>query len=112
MQALKLGVERRLASALGVDIPVLELEKNLERTVDGIVEAAREAIERDGAEVIILGCTGMATLADRVRERLSVPIVEPAATTFKMAELLVKLGLRHHRGGTYLVPTLDKIVGY
>jgi allantoin racemase len=112
LQAIKLGVERRLASALGVDIPVLELESQGERTVDEIVKAAREAIERDEAEVIILGCTGMATLADKVRERLSVPVVEPAATTLKMAELMVKLGLRHHRGGVYLLPSFDKIVGH
>lgn len=112
LQAIKLGVEGRLASAVGVEIPVLELEKNPERTVDEIVNAANEVIERDRAEVIILGCTGMVALAPKVREKLSVPLIEPAATTLKMAELLVKLGLHHHRGGLYLTPTFDKMVGY
>ena len=111
-QARKLGIESRLASAIGIDIPVLGLEKDLEETAAQIVEAAKQAINRDGAEVIVLGCTGMATLAQNVREQLSVPLVEPAATTFKMAELLVKLGLRHHRGGLYLAASYDKIEGY
>lgn len=111
-QATKLGIESRLASAIGIDIPVLGLEKDLEETAAQIVKAAKQAIKIDGAEVIVLGCTGMATLAQAVREQLPVPLVEPAATTFKMAELLVKLGLRHHRGGLYLTASYDKIEGY
>ena len=111
-QARKLGIESRLASAIGVDIPVLEIGESAEATVNAIVEAAALAIKQDGAEVIVLGCTGMVSVAQAVRERLSVPLVKPAATTFKMAELLVKLGLRHHRGGLYLTASYDKIEGY
>lgn len=111
-QARKLGIELRLASAIGVDIPVLEIDESAEATVNEIVKAAELAIKRDGAEVIVLGCTGMVSVAQAVRERLSVPLVEPAATTFKMAELLIKLGLCHHRGGLYLSACYDKIHGY
>lgn len=111
-QARKLGIESRLASAIGIDIPVLEIDESAEATVNEILKAAELAIKRDGAEVIVLGCTGMVSVAQTVRERLSVPLVEPAATTFKMAELLVKLGLRHHRGGLYLSARYDKIKGY
>lgn len=111
-QAVKLGVERRLASAIGIEVPVLELSREPERTVEELVRAAGLAVERDGAEVIILGCTGMATLAQAVRARLPVPLIEPAAATLKTAELLVSLGLRHHRGGRYLIPNPDKLRGY
>lgn len=111
-QAVKLGLERRLASAIGIDVPVLELEKDPAKTVEAIVRAARTAVEQDGAEVIILGCTGMATLAAEVRKKLDIPVIEPAATTVKVAEALVKLGLHHHRGRSYLPPSFDKIVGY
>jgi allantoin racemase len=112
IQAAKLGIEGKLTSAIGVDIPVLDLGKDPERTVRAIVESAREAIEKDGAEVIVLGCTGMAGLAAKIRERLDVPLIEPAATTLKMAEMLVKLGLRHNRGGLYLPLAPDKIAAY
>ena len=111
-QARKLGIESRLASAIGIDIPVLELDDAAEATAGEIVNAAELAIRQDGAEVIVLGCTGMVSVAQAVRERLSVPVVEPAATTFKMAELLVKLRLCHHRGGLFLSATYDKIQRY
>jgi len=111
-QVKKQGIESRLASAIGIDIPVLEMGATAQTTVNKIVKAAELAINRDGAEVIVLGCTGMVSVAQAVRERLSVPVVEPAATTFKMAELLVKLGLCHHRGGLYLPAVYDKIQGY
>lgn len=112
LQALKLGVERRLASAIGIEIPVLELERHPELTVKTIVSAAERAISRDGAEVIVLGCTGMAALAQAVQEELPVPVIEPAAAALKLAELLVSLGLRHRRGGTYLPPSPEKLIGY
>ncbi len=112
MQVTKLGIERRLARAVGIDIPVLELHNCPERAITEIVKAAHETITRDGAEVIVLGCTGMASLATKIREKLTVPVIEPAATTLKVAEVLVKLGLRHHRGGAYFVPDVNKIIGY
>jgi len=111
-QATKLGIQSRLASAIGIDIPVLGLEKDLEETAAQIVKAAKQAVKIDGAEVIVLGCTGMAALAERVRKQLCVPVIEPAAVTFKMAELFIRLGLRHHRGGLYLTACYDKIEGY
>ena len=111
-QAVKLGVERRLASAIGVDIPVLDLEQSPDKTIEEITAAAKRAIEQDGAEVIILGCTGMAPLAQKIREQLNVPLIEPAAAALKMIETLVKLGLRHNRGKLYLASSFDKIEGY
>jgi len=114
LQAIQLGLESRLASVLNVNITVSGLEKDPENTVQQIVSAAEKAIEEDGAEVIMLGCTGMADLAGMVRERLDVPLIEPALVTFKMAELFVKIGLRHNLGPgrMYSPAQRDKIVGY
>lgn len=99
--AMRLGIAGRLASATGVDIGVRSLLADESRTVSAIVDKAREAVARHGAEVIVLGCTGMALLAAQVREEVAVPVVEPTAATVKMAELLVSVGLTHHRGGLY-----------
>jgi allantoin racemase len=52
--------------------------------------AAQKAVE-DGAEVIVLGCTGMACMADAIRKRLEVPLIEPASLALKIAEHLVDL---------------------
>lgn len=114
LQAIQLGLESRLASVVNVNITVSGLEEDPEKTVQAVVSAAEKAIERDGAEVIMLGCTGMADLAHMVRARLNVPLIEPALVTFKMAELFVKIGLRHNRalGKMYSPAEADKIVGY
>jgi len=112
IQARKLGVESRLAKAIGINTPVLELYKNLDQVINQIVDAAQQAVTSCEAEVIILGCTGMVQLAKMVRERLKVPVIEPAAAALKMAELLVDLNLSHYRGGGYLPAAPNKIIGY
>lgn len=112
IQARKLGVESRLAKATGINTPVLELYKTSDQVINQIVEAAQRAITDHEAEVIILGCTGMARLANMVREKLKVPVIEPAAAALKMAELLVDLNLSHYRGSSYLPADPNKIIGY
>ncbi len=111
-QVTRLGVQERFASAAGVGIPVLSLSGDPGVTVEEITRLADTAVRHDGAEVIVLGCTGMATMAERVREGVSVPVVEPTSAAVKIAELMVSLDLSHHRGGIYLQPSFDKIVGY
>jgi Asp/Glu/hydantoin racemase len=63
LQTRNMGIEQRLEGAVGIDIPVLELGGNLKKTARYLVDAARDLIESKGAEVIILGCTGMAPVA-------------------------------------------------
>ena len=53
-----------------------------------IVEASEKAVE-DGAEVIVLGCTALAYMANEIQKRLNVPLIEPASLTLKMAESFV-----------------------
>jgi len=100
LHARELGIEESLASVIGLEIPVLDLEKNEEKTVDAVVRASERAVE-DGAEVIVLGCTGMAYVADEIRKRLDVPLVEPASLALKIAEALVDLRLRHSKVALY-----------
>ena len=98
--ARALGIEQRLASVVGLDIPVLDLERDVEKTVKAVVEASEKAVE-DGAEVIVLGCTGLAYMADEIQKRLDVPLIEPASLTLKMAESFVDLRLRHSKVALY-----------
>ncbi|MEW6624778.1 MAG: aspartate/glutamate racemase family protein [Bacillota bacterium] len=111
-QARTYGVEDRLAAAVGIDIPVLELKNDIERTASYLIDAAKELIETKGAEVIVLGCTGMAPVAEMVKEELAIPVVEPMATALKTAEMLVELNLRHAKIGLYMEPDKSKISGY
>ncbi|MFX0201354.1 MAG: aspartate/glutamate racemase family protein [Candidatus Hodarchaeota archaeon] len=108
--AQKLGLRTRLAAAVGIEIPVLGLEIDREKSIEEIARAARWTIEEWGAEIVVLGCTGMAGFAAEIQVELPVPLIEPATTTLKMLELLVELGLRHSHTGLYMYPQLDKII--
>jgi allantoin racemase len=116
LHAQKYGVGWKLASARSVDLPVLDLEKGREQFVDRMVERAAEAIKQDGAHVIVLGCTGLAGLAEQVKAGLSkagheVPVIDPASTALKVAEALVDARLTHSKR-TYPQPPEKKVVGY
>ncbi|MBS7644760.1 MAG: AroM family protein [Candidatus Bathyarchaeia archaeon] len=89
-------LQGRLASVRSAEIPVLEL-KDQERAKASILREARKAIEEDGADVIVLGCTGMAKLAKEIQEELGVPVVEPATAAIKLAEIFIQMGLSHSK---------------
>ncbi len=112
LQVREYGVENRLAASLGIDIPVLELQNDLRKTANYLIKEADNLIREKGAEVIVLGCTGMATVADMIRKKLSVPVIEPMAAAFKMAELFCDLNLKHAKTGLYMTPDKNKITGY
>lgn len=111
MQIRTMGLESRLAGAVGIDIPVLELNNEPERTALRLEEAARNLIQK-GAEVIILGCTGMAIISKLLREKLPVPVIEPLSAAVSLAESLVRLKLAHYKGGIYMSPDPETIKGY
>ncbi|MEW6080281.1 MAG: hypothetical protein AB1576_00520 [Bacillota bacterium] len=45
--------------------------------------------------MLVLGCMGLAVVAGKIRERLTVP--EPTGAAFKTAEAQASLGLAHPR---------------
>ena len=92
--AAKLGTTR-LTSVRAVDIPVLELQDR-PKTVAKLTKESVKAIKDDGAHVIILGCTGMAGLADQIKHELAdqgynIPVVDPLIVALKLAEILVDM---------------------
>ena len=88
-----LGFGNRLASLRYIDVPVLELDADLGRTKGALLRESKIAVE-EGAEVVVLGCTGLAGLAEWLSRELGVPVVDPALAALKMLEALVKLELR------------------
>lgn len=99
-QVARYGLTTKLASVRAFNIPVLELEKDPERTLAILIEVALEAVRQDGAHVIIPGCTGLAGLADKIQAGLAsyghdVPVLDPPSVAIKTAESLISLGLTH-----------------
>jgi allantoin racemase len=89
------GLDSRAAAIVAVEIPVLELGDDSYETV---LSGCRRALG-SGADTLILGCMSMAFLgvAERLSEELGVPVINPARTALKTAELLVGSGLTHSR---------------
>lgn len=65
------------------------------------LRAAQLAIEEDMAEVIVLGCAGMAGLDKRLQEKLGVPVLDGVACALIIATGLVKYGVSQSKIGRY-----------
>jgi allantoin racemase len=107
------GLSKRLASVRGINIPVLDLHDNPERTLQAVVGAAERAVREDGAHVIVPGCTGLGGLAPRIQAGLEergclVPVLDPPSVAVKTAEMLVDLGQSHSKR-TFPNPPIKKI---
>ncbi|MFI7383695.1 aspartate/glutamate racemase family protein [Streptomyces sp. NPDC049813] len=98
------GLTDRCASVRASGMAVLDLERDPDAAVEAIVEEAARAVEDDRAEVICLGCGGMAELAERVTKRTGVPVVDGVAAAVTVAESLVRLGLTTSKVRTYAPP--------
>ncbi len=106
------GLHTHCASVRASGIPVLELEGSPELAVSAITEEAKRAIEEDRAEVIVLGCGGMAGLKEAVRAATSAPVVDGVAAAVKLAESLVSLGLSTSKVRTYAPPRPKRVEGW
>src|SRR5699024_6841145 len=84
------GLFDRCASVRASEQPVLALEQGGDEVFSAIAEAAMQAIEQDGSEVICLGCGGMAGLADRLAQAIGVPVVDGVSAAVTLAEGFVR----------------------
>jgi allantoin racemase len=85
-----------LASVRGIGLSVMDLAQQQPGALDKAAEAARKAVEADGADVLVLGCMSMAFLpcvCESLSERVGVPVVNPVTAALKTAEMLVAMRL-------------------
>jgi allantoin racemase len=106
------GLLERCASVRASGLGVLELEDDTGRAVDAIAAEAVRAVRDDQAEVICLGCGGMAGLDEKVRAAIGTPVVDGVAAAVKLAEALVGLGLSTSKTGTYAPPRPKRVTGW
>lgn len=105
---LQYGIKERVSSVRYADIPVLDLNDK-EKAFRAILKEAKIAIEQDGAEAIVLGCTGMSPLTQKLQKALEVPVIDPAVASLKLAELYVSTGLSHSKNA-YIPPREKEIL--
>ncbi|CAH0147789.1 Asp/Glu/hydantoin racemase [Pseudomonas sp. PA-7-1E] len=106
------GLYQRCASVRASGMAVLELEEDPLGAMEAIVRQAELAIRDDKAEVICLGCGGMAGLDEQIRQRTGVPVVDGVTAAVMVAESLVRLGLSTSKVRTYATPRPKKVIGW
>jgi len=79
-----LGVTERFAGELAVGIPVVELSDE-KKTFGRMVEVGSALRERHGADVVVMGCAGMARYRKPLQDAIGVPVVEPTQAAVAMA---------------------------
>jgi allantoin racemase len=85
-----LGLTDRLAGELAVGLPVVELS-NQEKTFGRMVEAGKALRDQHGANVVIMGCAGMARYRKPLQDEIGIPVVEPTQAAVAMAIGRVRL---------------------
>ena len=100
--AFRYGFDRKLQSVRSCDMEVLELDGSAQSNAKVLV-TARELVD-DGAEVIVLGCAGMADLADWLEGELGLPVVEGVRATVGIVAGLAAAGLHTSKRGVFAYP--------
>src|SRR5690348_4719475 len=78
-----MGVMDRCAGELPVDLPVLELAD--EKKTFGRMVSVGKKLREQGADVIVMGCAGMARYRNGLQQEVGVPVVEPTQAAVSMA---------------------------
>lgn len=105
------GLSAHCASVRSSGLGVLELE-DADAARRAVIAQARRAVEEDRAEVIVLGCGGMAGLDEQLTADLGVPVVEGVAAAVKLAEGLSDLHLSTSKVRTFAPPRPKKLSGW
>jgi allantoin racemase len=91
--AHRFGLADQCRRVRACEIPVLELDLPGSNAEQRITDECRRAVAEDEADVIVLGCAGMADLCARISTAVGVPVVDGVAAATKIVESLVALGL-------------------
>lgn len=84
-------VSRRYGVA--IERPVLDIFDKMEEIKKGMLEAAKKAIEEDGADIIYAGCGALIEPVQYLKENLDVPVIANSIVALKTLEMIIKLGL-------------------
>ncbi|MDA0996852.1 MAG: aspartate/glutamate racemase family protein [Proteobacteria bacterium] len=85
-----LGLEQRYAASLPIGIGAENLEGD--RVKGRMIDVGRELIDAHGADVLIMGCAGMAKYRKAVEDALAVPVIDPAQAAAAQALATVRIG--------------------
>jgi Asp/Glu/hydantoin racemase len=86
-----MGVGQRLAGDVPIGLGVAELA-DVRTTLTRMIDAGRRLRDRHGADVLVMGCSGMARYRADLEEAVQIPVVEPTQAAVAMAIGCIRLG--------------------
>ncbi|MEV0416002.1 aspartate/glutamate racemase family protein [Streptomyces sp. NPDC050448] len=89
--ALLTGMERHLASVRSVEMSIPAAQADPTTFFKRVREAARAAVERDGAEVVVLSEIAPPGFTRTLRDELGAAFVDPGMAAWKWAEMMADL---------------------
>lgn len=101
-----------LASVRGIGLSVMDLAQQKPGALDKAADAARVAVEEDGADVLVLGCMSMAFLpgiCEDLSARVGVPVVNPVMAALKTAEMMAGMKLAQSKAA-YPLPREQRVI--
>ncbi|WP_404404797.1 aspartate/glutamate racemase family protein [Pelagibacterium halotolerans] len=84
------GLAKRCARVRASGVPVLALETDRQASIEAIADTIAAALREDECDSIVLGCAGMAGLADDMSERFGVPVIDGVAAAVGLCETVAR----------------------
>lgn len=89
-----MGVLDRLAGDHALGLGVADLA-DPDKSLAAMIATGQRLRDEDGADVLIMGCAGMAHYLEPLRDATGLPVVEPCQAAVSMALGQIALGLSH-----------------
>lgn len=103
---VRYGLSSRCSGVRASEIPVLELENPESDARKKINKEIQNAMIDDKAEVIVLGCAGMADLAESLSEEHQIPVLDGVVCAVSLAESMIRLNMTTSKIGGYATPLI------
>ena len=94
----KYGLENRCASIRITGLGVIATD---EEKREKLLHEGMKAVKEDGAEVLILGCAGMAGFDKKIEKIVGVPVIDGVTSALMMIESLNRYGVSTSKIGKY-----------
>ena len=94
------GLASRVAGIATLDVTPQQTFSDPQQVHDAALAAARQLVERDGAEAVLLAGAAMAAMASSLQPHLDIPLLDGVACAVALAEAQVALKLPKARSGS------------
>lgn len=102
------GLESRYAGTVSLEMRVLDFAKERSATLN-LLEQASLRLREKGAEVLLLGCSGLTTFVEDLQAKVEMPVIDPVEAGCRMLQTLSAAGLNTSHIGLYSKPAPQKM---